>query len=61
MSVEAELTRLKRDVQSLAEEIATSTGASPKLRLSPTNRRSYRADLQALIQRLDELAAKLSG
>ena len=61
MSVEAELTRLKRDVQSLTEEIATSVGAHPKLRLTPVDRPSYRADLQALIQQLDELAAKLSN
>jgi hypothetical protein len=61
MSVQSELTRLKRDVDSLAEELATSVGPRPKLRLSPSDRRAFRADLQALIQQLDELAAKLSG
>jgi hypothetical protein len=61
MSVESELTRLKRDVASLADELATGLGPQPKLRLTPADKRTYRADLQALIQQLDELAAKLSG
>jgi hypothetical protein len=61
MSVESELTRLKRDVASLTDELATGLGPHPKLKLTPADKRTYRADLQALIQQLDELAAKLSG
>ena len=61
MSVQSELTRLKRDVDSLTDELATSLGPNPRLKLAPAERRAYKADLQALIQRLDELAGKLSG
>jgi hypothetical protein len=60
MSVAAELTRLKRDVESLEEEITVNTGARAKAPLSAGQRRSIKADLQGLIQKLDELAGKLS-
>ena len=61
MSVEAELTRLKRDVQSLTEEIAVNTGPRAKAQLSPAERRTLRAELQGLVQRLDELGGRLAG
>ncbi len=61
MSVASEMTRLTRDVDSLAEEIAVNTGPRAKAPLSATERRHLRAQMQALIQRLDELASKLSG
>ncbi len=61
MSVASELTRLKRDIASLDEEIGTSTGPRAKIQLSPAERRSLRAEMQGLIQKLDELAGKLSG
>jgi hypothetical protein len=59
MSVASELTRLKRDLDSLTEEIAVS---APKARsaLSAAERRALKAEIQGLIQRLDELAGKLS-
>jgi hypothetical protein len=61
VSVASELTRLKRDIDSLSEEIAVNTGPRAKTPLSPAQRRSLKADMQGLIQRLDELAAKLSA
>ncbi len=61
MSVSAELNRLKSGMQSLTEEIRLSTGARAKAPLSPADRRALRAEMQALIQMLDELAGKLSG
>lgn len=61
MSVASELTRLKRDIDSLNEEIAVNTGPRAKSPLSAMERRSLRAKMQGLIQRLDELAGKLSG
>jgi hypothetical protein len=61
MSVASELARIKRDVDSLAEEIAVNTGPRPRVQLSAPERRSLKAEMQSLIQRLDELAAKLSG
>jgi hypothetical protein len=61
MSVSSELTRLKRDLDSLAEEIAVNTGAKAKTPLSISERRALKAEMQALIQRLDELGEKLSG
>jgi hypothetical protein len=60
MSVPAELTRLKRDLDSLAEEIAVNTGPRARAPLSASDRRMLKAEMQALIQRLDELAARLS-
>jgi hypothetical protein len=60
MSVASELARLRRDLDSLEEEIATSTGPRAKAPLPTANRRTLKADIQGLIQRLDELAAKLS-
>lgn len=60
MSVAAELTRLKRDLASLEEEVAVNTGARAKAPLSDTQRRSLKADIQGLIQKLDELSGKLS-
>jgi hypothetical protein len=61
MSVSSELSRLKRDLDSLAEEIAVNTGPRAKAPLSAGEKRSLRAEMQALIQRIDELAGKLSG
>ena len=60
MSVAAELTRIKRDIASLEEEIATSTGPRAKAPLSTSERRSLKAEMQGLIQKLDELGGKLS-
>ena len=59
MSLVSELTRLKRDIASLEEEIAVSTGPRAKSPLSASERRSLKADMQGLIQKLDELGAKL--
>ncbi|HWA17481.1 MAG TPA: hypothetical protein VG757_00655 [Devosia sp.] len=61
MSASSELTRLKRDIESLAEEIAVNTGPRAKASLTTSDRRTLKAELQGLIQRLDELAAKLSA
>ena len=61
MSVASELARLRRDVQSLAEEIATSTGPRARAPLGTSERRTAKAEMQALIQQLDELATKVSG
>lgn len=60
MSVASELTRLKRDIDSLNEEIAVNSGPRAKSPLSSAERRSVRAELQGLIQRLDELSGKLA-
>jgi hypothetical protein len=59
MSVVSELTRLKRDIASLEEEIAVSTGPRAKSPLSTAERRSLKAEMQGLIQKLDELGGKL--
>ena len=59
MAVSAEMTRLKRDLDSLVEEVAVNSGPKAKAPLSAGERRSLKAEIQALIQRLDELAAKL--
>lgn len=61
MSVSSELTRLKRDLDSLAEEIAVNTGPRAKAPLTESERRALKAEMQGLIQRIDELSAKLSG
>jgi len=60
MSVASELVRLKRDLDSLNEEIAVSTGPKAKTALSSTEKRGLKAEIQGLIQRLDELAGRLS-
>lgn len=60
MSVSSELSRLKRDIASLDEEIATSSGPKAKVQLSATEKRTFKAEMQGLIQKLDELAGKLS-
>ena len=60
MSVAAELTRIKRDIASLEEEIAVSTGPRAKSPLSAPERRSLKAEMQGLIQKLDELGARLT-
>ena len=60
MSVVAELTRIKRDIASLEEEIAVSTGPRAKSPLSAGERRSLKAEMQGLIQKLDELGGRLS-
>jgi hypothetical protein len=59
MSVASELTRLKRDIASLDEEIATTTGPRAKVTLNASEKRSLKAEMQGLIQKLDELAVKL--
>ena len=60
MSVASELTRLNRDIASLAEEIAVNTGPRAKAPLSAAEKRKLKAEMQGLIQKLDELAGKLS-
>lgn len=59
MSVASELTRLQRDIASLEEEIAVNTGPRAKSPLSPTDKRKLKAEMQGLIQKLDELAGRL--
>jgi hypothetical protein len=54
------MARLKRDLASLDEEVAVSTRPGTRSPLSEAERRSLKADLQGLIQKLDELAGKLS-
>ena len=61
MSIVSELARLKRDIASLDEEIATSTRPRAKVQLSVAERRSLKAEMQGLIQKLDELSGRLSG
>ncbi|HVY50417.1 MAG TPA: hypothetical protein VHA07_02550 [Devosia sp.] len=61
MSVASELARLKRDIDSLSEEIAVSTGPRARAPLSAADKRSLKAEMQGLIQRLDELAGKVGG
>lgn len=61
MSVASELTRLKRDIDSLSEEIAVNSGPRAKTPLTAAERRTLRAELQGLIQRLDEMSGKLAG
>ncbi len=60
MSVASELTRLNRDIASLAEEIAVNTGPRAKAPLSASEKRALKAEMQGLIQKLDELSGKLS-
>jgi hypothetical protein len=60
VSVASELTRLNRDIASLAEEIAVNTAPKAKAPLSAGDRRKAKAEMQGLIQKLDELAGKLS-
>jgi len=60
MSVASELTRLNRDIASLSEEIAVNTGPKAKAPLSAAEKRKLKAEMQGLIQKLDELAGRLS-
>jgi hypothetical protein len=60
MSVASELTRLNRDIASLEEEIVVNTGPRAKSPLSPAEKRKLKAEMQGLIQKLDELAGRLS-
>ncbi len=60
MSVAAEMTRLKRDLDSLEEEVAVNSGPKAKAPLTDSQRRTLKANIQGLIQKLDELAGKLS-
>ncbi len=60
MSVASELTRLKRDIVSLEEEIAVNTGPRARNPLSVAEKRALKAEMQGLIQKLDELAARLT-
>jgi len=61
VSVASELTRLNRDIASLAEEIAVNTGPRAKTPLSASEKRSLKAEMQGLIQKLDELSSRLNG
>ena len=61
MSVASELTRLKRDIESLTEEIAVNSGPRANTPLTASERRTLRAELQGLVQRLDELGGQLAG
>ena len=45
MSASSELTRLKRDIDSLAEEIAVNTGPKAKAPFSAGDKRALKADL----------------
>jgi hypothetical protein len=54
------LTRLNRDLASLEEEIAVNTGPRAKAPLSASDRRKLKAEMQGLIQKLDELAGRLN-
>jgi hypothetical protein len=59
VSVASELTRLNRDLASLEEEIAVSTGPRAKSPLSVSDKRKLKAEMQGLIQKLDELSGRL--
>lgn len=59
MSVASELTRLHRDLASLEEEIVVNTGPRTKSPLSSAEKRKLKAEMQGLIQKLDELAGRL--
>jgi hypothetical protein len=61
VSVASELARLKRDLASLEEEIAVNTGPRARTPLSEAQRRTLKAEMQGLVQKLDELGTKLSG
>jgi len=56
VAVSAEMTRLKRDLDSLVEEISVSSGPRAKSPLSAAERRTLKAEIQGL----DELAGRLS-
>jgi hypothetical protein len=60
MSVSSEVTRLKRDMASLEEEITVNMGPRAKAPLSASERRALKAEMQGLIQKLDELSGKLT-
>lgn len=60
MSVVSELTRLKRDLASLEEEITVNLGPRAKAPMSAGDKRAAKAEMQGLIQKLDELAGRLS-
>jgi hypothetical protein len=60
MSVSSELSRLRRDIASLAEEIAVNTGPKAKAPLSQAERRTLKGEMQRLIQTLDELGERLN-
>jgi hypothetical protein len=61
VSAASELARIRRDLASLEEEVAIALAPRSKSPLSTAERRSVRSELQALIQRLDELSTKLAG
>ena len=61
MSVASELSRLKRDIASLEEEIAVNTGPRAKSPLTAADRRALKAEMQGLIKKLDELTGRLNG
>ena len=60
MSVASELSRLNRDLASLEEEIAVNTGPRTNTPLSVADKRKLKAEMQGLIQKLDELAGRLN-
>ncbi len=61
MSAASELARLRRDIESLEEEVRVNTGPKAKAPLSSAERRTLKGEIQGLIQRLDELGGKLTG
>ncbi len=60
MSVPSEMSRLKRDLASFEEEIAVSSGPRAKSPMTADERRKVRAEIQMLIQKLDELSQRLA-
>lgn len=54
------MSRLKRDLASFEEEIAVSSGPRAKSPMTADERRKVRAEIQMLIQKLDELSQRLA-
>ena len=61
MSAASEVTRLKRDLASLEEEITVNTGPKAKAPFTTAQKRALKAEMQELIQKLDELGTRLSA
>ena len=61
MSAASELARLKRDIDSLEEEVRVNTGPRARTPLSSGERRTLKGEIQGLIQRLDELGTRLGS
>jgi hypothetical protein len=60
VSAASELTRIRRDLASLEEEVAIAVAPKSKAPMTDAERRSIRSELQELIQRLDELTQRLA-